>query len=79
MSIHSSSIAFLHGKLEEQIHMTQPEGFIKEGEKDDFCLLKRSLCGLKYSPIHCYKRFDTFILENGFKRCEYDVLEGNHI
>lgn len=34
---------FLHGKLHETIYMTQPEGFIKTGEEDKVCLLKRSL------------------------------------
>lgn len=65
-------MTFLHGELKEQNHMTQPEEFIKECEKDNVCLLKRSLYNLKHSPMQWYKRFDTFILENGFKRCEYD-------
>ena len=39
--------AFLHGSLEEEILMDQPEGFIEEGTQDMVCLLKRSLYGLK--------------------------------
>ncbi|KAH9679593.1 hypothetical protein KPL71_026196 [Citrus sinensis] len=35
--------AFLHGSLEEEILMDQPEGFIEEGTQDMVCLLKRSL------------------------------------
>ena len=42
--------AFLNGKLEEDIYMTQPEGYVKPGEEKEVCKLKRSLYGLKQSP-----------------------------
>ena len=32
--------AFLHGSLDEEIFMAQPEGFIKRGYEDKVCLLK---------------------------------------
>ena len=35
--------AFLHGDLEEQIYMSQLEGFEIAGKKDRVCLLKKSL------------------------------------
>ncbi|KAH9743695.1 hypothetical protein KPL70_003390 [Citrus sinensis] len=47
---------FLHGNLEEEILMDQPEGFIEEGTEDMVCLLKRSLYGLKQSPRQWYLR-----------------------
>jgi hypothetical protein len=37
--------AFLHGELEEEIYMDQPEGFIVPGKEDLFCKLKRPLYG----------------------------------
>ena len=43
-------IAFLHGELEEDIHIQQPEGFIVLEKKDYAFLLKKSLYGLKQSP-----------------------------
>jgi hypothetical protein len=41
---------FLYGKLEEEIHMDQAEGFIVSGKEDLVCKLRRSLYGLKQSP-----------------------------
>jgi len=64
--------AFLHGELEEEIYMDQPEGFIVPGKEDHVCKLKRSLYGLKQSPRQWYKRFDSFMMSHGFKRSEFD-------
>ncbi|KAF3668075.1 hypothetical protein FXO37_09705 [Capsicum annuum] len=63
---------FLHGELEEQIHMHQPEGFKIEENEDHVCLLKKSLYGLKQSPRQWYKRFDSFMLGHGYSRSMYD-------
>ena len=35
--------AFLHGDLEEEIYMVQPEGFVQKGKEDLVCRLKKSL------------------------------------
>ncbi|WVZ54400.1 hypothetical protein U9M48_005204 [Paspalum notatum var. saurae] len=63
--------AFLHGELDETIYMDQPEGFVVPGKENLICKLKKSL-GLKQSPRQWYKRFDSFMLSNGFKRSDYD-------
>jgi hypothetical protein len=74
---------FLHGDLEEEIYMKQPEGFVVKGKKELVCKLKKSLYGLKQSPRMWYQKFDTYILGLGFVRsrddhCVYSKKVGNH-
>jgi hypothetical protein len=64
--------AFLHGDLEEQIYMEQPEGFSQPRQEHLVCKLKKSLYGLKQSPRQWYKRFDSYMIKIGYMRCEYD-------
>jgi hypothetical protein len=53
---------FLHGNLEEEIFMVQPEGFKKPGTENLVYRLKKSLYGLKQSPRQWYKRFDSYMI-----------------
>ena len=41
---------FLHGDLEEQIYIKQPQGFTKGGPDQLVCKLKGPMYGLKQSP-----------------------------
>jgi hypothetical protein len=74
---------FLHGNLEEEIFMVQPEGFKKPGKENLVCRLKKSLYGLKQSPGQWYKRFDSCMIQITYTHCEYDccvyvrILEDN--
>ena len=63
---------FLHGDLNEEIYMMQPEGFIKHGKENLYCRLRKSLYGLKQAPRQWYLKFDQFMTENNFIRCESD-------
>nr|GEX85053.1 retrovirus-related Pol polyprotein from transposon TNT 1-94 [Tanacetum cinerariifolium] len=68
---------FLHGNLKEMIYMRQPWGY-EQG--NTVFLLRKSYYGLKQSPRQWYKRFDEYMLSNGFKRssyesCEFDMKE----
>ncbi|KAE8731031.1 Chitinase-like protein 1 [Hibiscus syriacus] len=63
--------AFLHGNLEEEIYMLQPEGF-EEKEKNLVCRLNKSLYGLKQAPRCWYNRFDSFIMCLGYNRLNAD-------
>ncbi|KAH9680636.1 Integrase catalytic domain-containing protein [Citrus sinensis] len=64
--------AFLHGRLQEEIFMTQPEEYEDPNKPRHVCLLKKSLYGLKQSPRQWYLRFDEFMVIHGFMRCNYD-------
>jgi hypothetical protein len=75
---------FLHGYLEEEIYMKQPEGFVVKGKKELVCKMKNSSYGLKQSPRMWYQKFDTYMLGLGFTRskedhCVYFKLIGDHL
>jgi ATP-binding cassette subfamily B (MDR/TAP) protein 1 len=42
--------AFLHGDLEEEIYMQQPQGYEVKWKEKLVCRLKKSLYGLKQAP-----------------------------
>ena len=42
--------SFLHGDLEEEIYMQQPQGYEVKGKDNLVCRLKKSLYGLKQDP-----------------------------
>lgn len=64
--------AFLHGTLNEEIYMTQPDGFNVPGCEKWACKLSKSLYDLKQSPRQWYKRFDSFIREHKYTRSQFD-------
>ena len=61
-------IAFLHGDLDKEIYMKQPEGFMVLGKEHLVWKLTRSLYGLKQAPRQWYKKFDSFMTKSGFAK-----------
>ena len=62
--------AFLNGKLDEEVYMRQPEGFVEEGNL--VCRLKRSLYGLKQSPRCWNSALDAHLKKLGFLQSNSD-------
>ncbi|GAB1869619.1 Gag-pol polyprotein [Camponotus japonicus] len=62
--------AFLHGHIEEEIYMKQPEGI--NNNSNLVCKLNKSLYGLKQAPRAWNARFDEFVRSLGFRRSEND-------
>lgn len=62
--------AFLHGDIDEDIYMVQPQGYSDGSNR--VCKLKKSLYGLKQAPKKWNEKFTEFLLENGFQCCETD-------
>ena len=65
-------IAFLHGDLDKEIYMQQPEGFVVQGKEHMMFKLTRSLYGLKQTPRQWYKKFDSFMTKSGFCKAKKD-------
>jgi len=55
--------AFLNGDLEEEFHMTQPEGGEVPGQENKVCRLKKSLYGIKQAPKQWYEKFDSSLVQ----------------
>uniref|UniRef100_A0ACD5Z493 Uncharacterized protein n=1 Tax=Avena sativa TaxID=4498 RepID=A0ACD5Z493_AVESA len=64
--------SFLNGILEEEIYMSQPDGFIEKGNIGKVCKLNRSIYGLKQASRQWYILFDNAITSYGFSMTEGD-------
>ena len=58
--------AFLNGKLDEEVYMNQPKGFVAIGQENLVCKLKRSIYGLKQAPRCWNNVLDAQLKEMSF-------------
>jgi hypothetical protein len=66
------SNAFLHGYLDEEVYMVQPQGFIDYSHPDYVCHLHKSIYGLKRALRAWFNRLSTALLELGFIGSQVD-------
>ena len=74
MMLHQMDVTsgFLNGDPEEEVYMTQPEGFKVKGKEYLVCRLKCSLYGLKQAP-RCWNMTLDHLLKNmGFEQTKSD-------
>ena len=64
--------ALLYGDLDKEIYMEQPQGFTIKGKEDYVCTLKKSLYGLKQAPRQWYKKFESVMGEQGYRKTTFD-------
>ncbi|GJX22783.1 putative RNA-directed DNA polymerase [Tanacetum coccineum] len=76
--------AFLNGRLNENVYMVKPEGFVNPKHHVHVCKLQRSIYGLKQDSRSWNKRFDEEIKKYGFTQntdepCIYKRASGGII
>ena len=65
--------AYLYGKLDKEIYMHQPEGFIARGQESKVICLKRALYGLKQAGLAWWKELSNSMKDLGFARLNLDA------
>lgn len=72
LKIHQMDVvtAFLQGDLDEEIYMEQPSGY--DDGSGRYCLLKRSIYGLKQAGRQWNMKLDKTLKDLGYSRCKTD-------
>ncbi|GKC78979.1 putative ribonuclease H-like domain-containing protein [Tanacetum coccineum] len=64
--------AFLYGKIDEEVYVSQPPGFIDPKYPKKVYKVVKALYGLHQALRACYATLSTFLLKNGYKRGTID-------
>ncbi|WZZ19965.1 hypothetical protein YC2023_121352 [Brassica napus] len=65
--------AFLQGKLEDNVYMLQPPGFVDKDNPTAVCKLHKAIYGLKQAPRAWYNELRRFLIASGFKNSLADA------
>jgi hypothetical protein len=63
---------FLNGKIEKELFLEQPDGFVLHYKGTHVCKLRKALYGLKQAPKVWYDRIDGFLNSLGFQKSDDD-------
>jgi hypothetical protein len=66
------SNAFLHGVLDEEVYVKQPQGFVDPQFPNHVCKLHKSIYGLKQAPRAWFMRLSSALLDIGFLESHVD-------
>ena len=64
--------AFLNGILQEEVFMSQPQGFVDEKHLEYVCRLHKALYGHKQAPRAWFERLHKALLQFGFVSSKAD-------
>ncbi|GKE47813.1 putative ribonuclease H-like domain-containing protein, partial [Tanacetum coccineum] len=64
--------AFLYGKIDEEVYVSQPPGFIDPKFPKKVYKVVKALYGLHQAPRAWYATLSTFLLRNGYRRGTID-------
>jgi hypothetical protein len=61
---------FLNGKIEHEVFVEQPDGFVLHNKGTHVCKLRKALYGLKQAPRVWYDMIDGFLKSLGFQKSD---------
>nr|GEZ74616.1 retrovirus-related Pol polyprotein from transposon TNT 1-94 [Tanacetum cinerariifolium] len=64
--------AFLNGNLQEEVYVSQPDGFVDPDNPNHVYRLKKSLYGLKQAPRAWYDMLSSFLISQDFSKGSVD-------
>ncbi|GJT52269.1 putative ribonuclease H-like domain-containing protein [Tanacetum coccineum] len=64
--------AFLYGRIDEEVYVTQPKGFVDPQHPKKVYKVVKALYGLHQAPKAWYATISTFLLKHGYRRGTID-------
>nr|GEV19559.1 retrovirus-related Pol polyprotein from transposon TNT 1-94 [Tanacetum cinerariifolium] len=65
--------AFLKGNLQEEVYVSQPEGFVDQDNPNHVYKLKKALYGLKQASCAWYDMLSSFLISQDFSKGSVDL------